>query len=105
MGSIQFKRLISPDSDTSQLQQNVIDAFNNQSVRNPFLDGVLLKNVVLSSAATNKVSHTLGRTPVGYFIISKNANANVYDATAADLPTLFLYLNTTANVTVNLWVF
>jgi len=105
MGSIQFKRLISEDKAVSQLQQNVIDAFNNQSVRNPILDGVLLKNVVLSSAATNKVSHTLGRTPVGYFIISKNANANVYDSTTPDLPTLFLYLNTTANVTVNIWVF
>ena len=67
------------------------------------VDGVLLTDQELSRAATNYVAHGLGRTPQGWIIVRINAAATVYEAQDPD--DRYLYLTTSADATVSLWVF
>lgn len=71
----------------------------------PFMDGILLENVGLVSGSFNPVSHRLSRPWRGFIIVSRSANATVWNQTAGADAGAFLYLQPSANVTVNLWVF
>jgi len=68
----------------------------------PFLDGVLAENVALTTATSN-VSHKLGRTPVGWLVVDKSADACVWRPSAADAT--ILPLTASAAVTVKVWIF
>lgn len=70
------------------------------------LDGRLILDIPLSSAATNRVAHGLQRAAVGYIVVKKNANAQIWDSEASNtLKSLFLDLNCSAAVTVSIWIF
>ena len=99
-----FKKLNIKDFETSQLQSNVAE-FVNQFKDNPKLDGVLIEGVVLSFGSTTTVNHGLGRTVRGFEVVYKNNSVEVWaeDANQA-LPTKTLVLSTSADATINLWV-
>lgn len=98
----EFKRTNTSDQDLSQLQQRLGEFFQ-PLITNPLLDGVLITDVSLSSVET-KVEHKLRRKPIGYIVVAKNADANVW--TSDDkLSTAYLTLQASAAVTVSLWVF
>lgn len=81
------------------LQQNVHRAIDES--KTILSDGRLIKDVVLTTAGRD-IDHKLGRTPVGFLVISRNANANVWlTAKSATV----LSLDSSATVTVDLWVF
>lgn len=67
------------------------------------LNGTQLDGIQLSTSPL-RVSHKLGRQPLGYIVVKRNANATVYDADDSQ-PTLFLNLTASASVTVSLWVY
>lgn len=77
---------------------NVVD----QVTTCPLLDGVLLPSQELATSATNHVTHKLGRTPRGYLVIDQDANARIW---RVSWDTMFLDLQTSATVSVRLWVF
>jgi hypothetical protein len=66
----------------------------------------VLKGIVLDSAGTTKVSHGLSRIPAGWIVIDQTVVANITrdPAMTQELST-YLYLETSADVTVNLLVF
>lgn len=97
-----FKKVAGADADVAKLQQR-LEEFFAQFITNPLLDGVLLKQVKLSSSAT-QVSHNLGREPQGWLVVNKNANADVWQS-STNLPKSFIALTATADVTIDLWVF
>jgi hypothetical protein len=69
----------------------------------PLLDGVLLKSVSLTTSFQN-FAHTLGRTPVGWLVVGKNANSDVWETPTARNER-FLNLRGSAAVLADLWVF
>lgn len=106
MASIKsFKKTSFTDDNLQRLQNNV-ETFSAPIVNSQIIDGVLIENVELATGSTNIIDHKLGRKPLGYFVVKKNANANIWDSQSTnDRPSLTLELLTSATVTVNLWIF
>lgn len=87
------------------LQANAADSINPMAskIQN---DSVLLTSVVLKSGQVNIINHTLGRTLTGWTVIRQRAQAQLWDTQDSNAaPNLTLWLNTSANVTVDLLVF
>lgn len=89
-------------ADVAKLQERLQEFFV-PLVANPLLDGVLLNDVALTASAT-RVEHKLRRKPLGWIVVNKSANADVWQS-ANDLSTAFLTLQASGTVTVSLWIF
>jgi len=69
------------------------------------LNGVLLKNIELANGIT-EVPHKLGREPIGWLIVGKDATADIWDSQATNArKRITLLLNSSADVVVSLWIF
>lgn len=97
-----FKKAYTTDKDLNSVQENVEEVVA-PLLKNPLLDGQILSNISLTTGS-NSVSHKLGRKLQGWLIVDKDANSNIYRETSPT-PTLTLVLNSSANVTVSLYVF
>ena len=85
-----------------QMQENVglvLDEF----VRRPENDTVLLEDEELTASTEKSINHGLGRTPRGWYIVDKDADANVYRSSAST--STQIKLTADANVTISLVVF
>jgi hypothetical protein len=90
--------------DLSLLQTNWAQQLN-PVIQLPINSGSILQNVVLSSGL-NVVNHKLGRKLQGWFIVRQNAAGSFYDSQDINpYPDLTLFLNSSATVTVHLFVF
>jgi hypothetical protein len=77
----------------------------NPVLTNPFLQGRVLKSVVLASGA-NVVNHGLGRKLQGWVPVRLRASATLYDTQDTNTsPALTLNLTASAAVTVDIYVF
>lgn len=83
----------------NSIQQNVDDEFNTIN-RISILSNVIIENVVIN--VTTALAHKLGRKPVGYIIVAKNANADIWNGTIDEQS---ITLNSSTGVTVNVMVF
>lgn len=100
-----FKKLDIPDQIMSRLQDNVDSAINQLPSIQP-IQGLLLRNISLSSSGANSVSHKLGRRLVGWQVVRQRASAIIWDSQDSNTSDdLILVLNCSANVTIDLWVF
>lgn len=109
--------LQSEDRDLNQVQRNILASLN-QLIDNQISSGVIVKDVSLLLARNpNRVSHTLTRKPTGYIVIGNSTDSRIWDSQALyetdptdtvntyGPATVSLLLNTSANTTVNLYVF
>ncbi len=96
----QLRKINTGDFALKTLQENVERAIS-EVIRSPLLDGFLLEDVALVSGS-NQVSHKLGRSARGYFVVSKSNASTIYDTAKDDK---FVTLVTSGAVTVSLWVF
>lgn len=104
-GKIKTLKTVEVPDEVSKFQFNVIEMLNN-IVGIPLLDGVLLTQIELVSGAINPVDHKLGRTPQGYIVVRKRANASIWDSQDLNkFSDLTLDLNCSANVIIDLWIF
>ncbi len=73
----------------------------------PLWDGALLQEVELKSSKTIPVSHGLGREPNGFFVVRiKTPGVSVTESTNTNrAPTQVILLDSTSDVTVDLWIF
>ena len=94
-----FKKVYQGTQESQRLQDNIESALA-PILRNPLLDGILLQANLVSG--NNAIEHKLNRKIRGYIIVKKSANANIYDSSDDEQ---FLNLNSSAAVTVSLWVF
>lgn len=71
----------------------------------PINQGLLLKDISIVSG-NNTISHKLGRKLQGWFLVRQRGPALIYDEQDSNLyPDLTLILNSSANVTIDLFVF
>lgn len=72
-------------------------------VQSQIIAGDLLANIDLDTTA-KRIEHKLGRKPLGYIVVSQDANAVVYRQ-PEDREDMFLNLAASAAVNVSLWIF
>ena len=90
-----------PTREGDELSRNV-DHMRRQADRmGPFGDGVRLTNVALTTTA-KEVRHGLGRVPRGWIVTDRDAQATVR---RSGWTKQAISLLSSANVTVDLWVF
>lgn len=99
-----FAKVQVEDETLNRVQDRAAAAIN-ALVRVPLLDGVLLEGVSLTAGTVTPVSHRLSRPWRGYLVLSRDANAVVWNQAPGADAGAFLYLQPSANVNVNLWVF
>lgn len=90
---------------TSKMQEN-IQAALTPLINSVIIDGTLLKNISLISGQVNVIDHKLAREIIGYIVIRKDSNSNVWDSQKTNnLKNINLKLHTDNNCEVDLWVF
>lgn len=97
--------LQSPDRIVNQIQSNLINAINDLRM-NVLVGGNLLKDISLIVGG-NVIPHGLARPLTGWSIgRMKSVFSQLYDTqdTGAD-PSTYLYLNSSAAVVVNIYVY
>lgn len=99
-----FRKLNTDSRELNQVQENIEQTFRAVLVAE-LLGGQLLTDVQLASGA-NRVQHGLSQPLQGYFVVRKNGIADIYDTKSSKVVDRnILILNSTASVTVDLWVF
>ena len=97
-----FRKPSQNDGPTQALTNAVAD-FARQLEQNPLVDGRIIKNITIGTAATN-VSHGLNRSWIGWFVVSRSSSASIYETTQTN--TLqYLTLIASASATVDIYVF
>jgi len=96
-----FVRHGTDDKDTAKLQDR-IERIVQQVQNVPFLKGILLEEVTLVNSVANRVTHLLGRTPVGCWLVKGTAG---YQATMTAADEKKMTISCGAAQTATLWVF
>ena len=92
------------DAPLTQLQ-STWGAALNPVLNNPIVNGVLLKNQVLTTGS-NTISHKLGRPLQGWIPVRVRASVTLYDTQDSNAnPGLTLLITSSGNATVDLYVF
>ena len=99
----QFRAIKSASAEMTKLQDALAKVFNAIQIKQ-LLDGRLITNIEITSASIKEVEHGFQRDLRGWIVVRKNANANVWES-VSNLPKRPLNLNSSANVTISLWVF
>jgi hypothetical protein len=88
----------------SRFQDSVEEVLKDIS-KAPFLDGVLIPDIALVTGV-NVIQHKLGRKLRGWYITRQRASATIWDGQDTNLlPDRTLVLETSADVTVDIWAF
>ena len=96
---------ISSDLEINRLWSYVLNLAKKLS-NSIIIDGVIQRDLVIASGSDVKVNHGLDREPIGWFIVSKNANSNLYESsTSNSFRNRYLLLRSSATVTVSIWFF
>ena len=85
--------------ELQRLARDVADVYSQ-----PILDGHLIENLQLTSGEPLVVNHGLARRIRGYFITRKSAAADIFDTNTSQ-PARSIQLESTADVTISIWVF
>lgn len=83
--------------------QDAEDLIFKDIARRQIVDGLLIKDVVITSGTPLSIDHGLGRTLQGWIVCKQNANSVIWE-TASSISSI-LILNASSTVTISLWVF
>lgn len=104
MALSRFRPLRTSDAELLAIQKSLQEALDPLS-SNQFLDSILLDEVALTTSFQN-IPHKLGRKYVGWVVVGKDADARVWNDTAANTEAeSFVRLRASASVNVRLYVF
>ena len=96
-------KIVSDNRLFNQLQDQ-LKTFTDAVSNKPHLDSIILPNISLKTG-DNLVPHKLGRNLDGWKLIRKRGAADIYDTQdSAQFPNLYLYLHSSADVSVDLEV-
>lgn len=98
-----FTRIPAADDILNRVQDRLTRVLDPLS-GNIILDGRFV-TASLTNGAFSPVSHGLDRVPTGYIVVRRSADAQVWDFPDGADSATFLWLQSSAAVTVTLWVF
>lgn len=99
----QFSPRLTSDLASNQNFQ-ALKNMATQIIRGKLLQNVFIENIELGTGVT-AVSHTLDKRPQGWFIVRKNANADVWEPSESVSPTKVINLQASSPVTVDIIFF
>ena len=85
------------------MQEGIVQKLN-LLLEIPFLNGQLLKDVVLPVGTTN-VPHKLNRDYTGFFVLTRSSAATIFIASSPIDKSVFIPLTVSGVLTADLWVF
>lgn len=89
----------------ARIQDNIVSVLDNITDKE-ILDGIRVTNVPLISGITNEINHGLGRIPLGWVIIRKRAQADIWDLQDSNVnKSRTLSLACSSDVIIDLWIF
>lgn len=101
-------KLTTKNEELNRIQDRLV-AVLNPVLLQAILDGRIIEDAKLAAGgANNDVAHKLNRKPIGWFVVGKNAQADVWDAQSGlseARQTQVLRLRASAAVTVDVFVF
>ena len=102
--ALKAMKTIQPDSYDSDVIQRNTKEFVKQLEDNIILDGILLNDIVITTADT-VIEHKLNRKFQGWMIVRKNANADVWESATQTLESKFITLKSDTTVTVSIYIY
>lgn len=94
--------IIKTEDQATNLMQTKWKSQIDPVLINPILSGVMLTNLILKTGV-NVINHTLGRKQLGWWLVDKQAAADIYRS--ADFNDKTLTLTSDANVAISLMVY
>ena len=99
--------------DDSKISRNfdVISEFLSIVAEQSILNGLILQDLEFSSAGVYRIQHGLGREPIGFFVIKKNANVDLWQvadpelSVSQELKTLYLPVQINGAATLSIYLF
>ena len=95
-----YQIIDTPDRNLQRVQNQLL-APMTALLRCPLLDGRIMKDVAIAATST-AVNHGLGRSPLGWIVISNDTLATVREDSRTSAQ---FNLTASAACTVDLWVF
>lgn len=99
-----YKIVSTDDAVLAKIQANVSD-FVEPIQRSAIWQGVLYKNVSLLAANITLFAHKLNREPLGWIVVRKNAESDVWEDSSELNKKSFIGLKCSNDVTIDIWVF
>jgi len=101
VSGVRALRKLQTDDDSLNKVQDNLEYVLAPLLQSAILNGVQVNGAIIGTAPTN-VDHGLGRTPLGYLIVSQN-NGNVPYLVSKN--SKVLVLQSAGSVTLNLWIY
>ena len=95
---------IKVDDQSVMLMQSRWKSQLDPILRNPLLDGVLIKGIQINNGFTI-INHGLGRTQLGWFIVDQVGPNNINRPPTSAFSDTTLTLVSSVSVTIALWCF
>lgn len=106
MGVVSQLYEIRTDNQDLMSLQDSVKSVLKEIASNPFLRGNLIRDIEMVSGSTSIVPHKLNWRPTGYLITRNQGNAVIWDTQKENpYPELSVYLNSSANTTIDVWFF
>lgn len=102
MPILPFSKIRTIDADIRRFQDAVGNTFKSISDQS-LINGELIKDFAITAGQTNTIAHRLDRMPVGYLVVDRNADANIW--TVKKSTDKFIYLDSSLTCSISLWVF
>lgn len=100
-----FKQVRLGELAIQKFQDNTrttLDAITDRQI----LDGILIKDISLTAGRTNEIDHKLGRLSIGWIVVRKRNDVNVWDLQDNNSnPTSTLSLACSMDTIIDLWIF
>lgn len=101
-----FIKQQSDDLNLDFIQDNIEQVLKSIPNDSPIIDGQYLEGISIITGTPKVINHQLGRTLKGWFIGRKSTNSVIWDSQTTNAnPTKTLILNSSANITISIWVF
>ena len=105
MAILGFKKIRTSNPELMRVQDEV-EQILNPLAKLEILDGHLLRDISITAGTPLVVNHGLARPVIGWVVVRKNANADIWDSQDTNrIVGRTLVLNSDANVQLSLYVF
>ena len=100
-----FTLLETNDLNLQKVQDNANRVFKSILADHPIVAGRIIDGIYVQTGTPTVIEHGLRRNPY-YIVILKDANSVIWDSQATnDQSQNTLILNSSANVTISIWIF
>jgi len=99
-----FRKIRVTDRDLDSVQTNVAQSLT-PLLKSAIVDGALVTDILLASGV-NRVSHSLGRIPLGWIIVDRDTAATVFKSVAPNITdSSTISFTASAPITISVWFF